>query len=79
MKCMAVFCLKVALTVLLSSIGAFACQPCQSTLTLEQSAAKAELIIVGQRPKFSRNEVRPESIKVRVVSILRANPRKKLL
>ena len=63
--------LKTAFTVLLLSVGAFGCQPCESTLTLEQSARKAELIIVGQRVDYSPNEVQPQTIKVRVLSVLK--------
>jgi hypothetical protein len=77
MRILAVSCLKLTFTVLLSSAGAFACQPCQSTLTLEQSASKAELIIVGERLNFSPNEVRPQSIKLRIVSILKGKAERK--
>ena len=79
MRSLAVSCLKIVSMVLLSCVGGFACQPCQSTLTLEESAGKAELIIVGQRPNFSPNEVRPESIRVRVVSILKGKPQKRVI
>lgn len=77
MRTLAVSCLKIAFTVMLSSVGAFACQPCQSTLTLEQSAGKAELIIVGERLDFSPNEVEPQTIKVRVWSILKGKAERK--
>jgi hypothetical protein len=78
-RTLAVCCLKIALTVLLSSAGAFACQPCQSTLTLEQSASKAVLIIVGERLNFSSKELQPQSIKVRVVSILKGKAERKTI
>lgn len=79
MRTLAMACLKIAFTVLLSSVGAFACQPCLSTLTLEQSASKAELIIVGERLNFSPNEVRPQSIEVRVVSVLKGKDERKTI
>ena len=69
--------LKTAFTVLLLSVGAFACQPCESKLTLEQSARKAELIIVGQRVDYSPNEVQPQTIKVRVLSVLKGKAENK--
>lgn len=71
MRTLVVPCLKIAFTVLLLSAGAFACQPCQSTLTLEQSANKAELIIVGERLDYSPKEIQPQTIKVRVLSVLK--------
>jgi hypothetical protein len=77
MRILAVSCLKIAFTVVLLSAAAFACQPCESTLNLEQSAGKAELIIVGERLDFSPKEVRPQSIKVRVVNILKGKAERK--
>jgi hypothetical protein len=79
MRTLAQSCLKIAFTVFLLSAGAFACQPCESTLTLEQSAGKAELIIVGDRLDFSPSEVEPQSIKVRVLSILKGKADKKII
>ena len=71
MRTLAESCLKTAFTVLLLSAATFACQPCQSTLNLEQSAAKAELIIVGKRLDFSPKEVEPQSIRVRALRALK--------
>jgi hypothetical protein len=80
MRTLAASSLKIAFAVLLLSAAAFACRPCESTLNLEQSAGKAELIIVGERLDFSPKEVRPQSIKVRVVSTLKGEAgRKKIV
>ena len=65
MRALANSLLKTAFTVLLLSVGAFGCQPCQSTLTLEQSARKAELTIVGQRVDYSPKEVNRKPSKCR--------------
>ncbi len=56
----------------------YACQPCGSSLNFEETAAKADLIIIGQRTDFSSNEQDsfsnlPDSINVKIFEILKGD------
>ena len=48
-----------------------ACRPCKSTLDLEQSLKKADLVIVGKRIDYDPKEKIPLSIKVKVIKVLK--------
>lgn len=63
--------LKVAVVLGLLNANMFACQPCESTLNLEESLAKSELVIVGQRLDYDADETQPQSIKVKVLSVMK--------
>ncbi len=56
----------------------YACEPCPSTLTFEETVEKSDLIIIGQRTDFSPNEqdsfeTLPDSINVKIIEILKGN------
>ena len=75
-------CPKIFLCALLLSASAsvaWACQPCRTekSLTLEQSIAQADLIVVGYRldqlPKPEEGENTPQQIKIQVARVLRGS------
>lgn len=71
MRIISLWCFKVALTIALLNTTIFACQPCESSLNLEQSLSKATLIIVGSRIDYDAEEVQPQNIRVKVLKVLK--------
>jgi hypothetical protein len=71
MRMISVWLLKVVVIIGLLNTTIFACQPCTSSLNLDQSLAKAALVIAGQRLDYDADETQPQSIKVRVLSVMK--------
>ena len=61
----------IAFAVALSGETVFACQPCRSSLNLEQSLNKADLVIIGKRIDFATGDVAPAKIQVKVLKVLK--------
>jgi hypothetical protein len=65
--------LRVAVVFAVTLVGetVFACPPCPSTLNLEQSLSKADLVIVGERIASDGPEGRAQNIQVKVLKVLK--------
>lgn len=65
-----------AFSLLVGVSSIHACEPCSSTLNLEQTIEKSDLIIVGQRTDFSPDEKNspenlPDSINVKIIETIK--------
>ena len=63
--------LTILFTILLMNETALACQPCTSTLNLEQSLKKADLVIVGRRMDHEPNGPPYQTSTVAVFKVLK--------
>jgi len=71
MRIIGVWFLKVTVVISLLNATICACEPCGSSLNLDKSLAGADLVVVGKRLDYDADEVQPQSIKVRVLSVMK--------
>ena len=74
------FLIFVGFSILFLTINVLACEPCPSTLNLQETINNSDLIIIGQKVSDIGNDTfsgRPEGMNVKVIKILKGADNKK--